>query len=322
VSDPLPSWRDGPTKQAILGLLDRVDEIAPGRRVAVFDNDGTLWCEKPNYIQLDFLVAELRAGVAQTPELVQRPEYRAVLERDKEALGSLGIARVASTLIELFDGIAPEVFDERVRAFFASAQHVSGRPYPQLVYQPMVELIQALRAVGVVTYIVSGGGTEFVRAVSNDLYGIPAWHVVGTTITYDVDDVDGVPTLRRTARILGDPNEGDVKVSNMRLHLGTRPIVAGGNSAGDARMLDYVQGADRDGLALLVDHDDAGREYAYASVAGTFDAEPILETAARRQWAVVSMRDDWTQVFSESTDSNRPSSEGTREHAAATRIVR
>jgi phosphoserine phosphatase len=297
MSDPLPSWREGPTKMAILELLDRVDDIDPDRRVAVFDNDGTLWCEKPNYIQLDFLVSELRSGVARTPELAQRPEYRAILDGDKDAMAPLGIVRVALALVELFDGIAPEVFDARVRAFFGAATHPSGRAYSQLVYQPMLELLDALRAAGIVPYVATGGGTEFVRAVSHDLYGIPPWNVVGTAITYAVDDVEGVPTLRRTSAVLGDANEGDVKVSNIRLHLGTRPVLAAGNSAGDARMLDYVQGADRDGLAILLDHDDDAREYAYPSYAGTFDAEPVLETAARRQWTVVSMRDDWTQIF-------------------------
>ena len=297
-ADPLPSWRDGLPKQTLLDLLDRVDDVDPARRVAVFDNDGTLWCEKPNYLQLDFLVAQLHDEIGRRPELADRPEYRAVLDGDREAISALGLVRVALALVELFEGTAPDVFDQRVRAFFAEAHHTSGRRYPELTYRPMIELVDALRAVGVVPFIVSGGGTEFMRAVCQELYGIPPWHVVGTAVTYVVGDADGVPTLRRTSHVLGDANEGDVKVSNVRLHLGTRPILAAGNSAGDARMLDYVLGADRDGVALLVNHDDTEREYAYESVAGTFDAAPVLETAARRQWTVASMRDDWTQVFS------------------------
>jgi phosphoserine phosphatase len=297
--DPLPSWRDGAAKTTLLDLIRHIDDVDPARRVAVFDNDGTLWCEKPNYLQLDFFVWHLRDEVGRRPELADRPEYRAVLDGDHEALGSLGIVPVALALVELFDGASPEAFDQRVRTFFAEAEHPSGRPYLSMTYRPMVELLDSLRAAGVVPFIVSGGGTEFVRTVGEDLYGIPPWHVVGTAVTYTVDDVDGVPTLHRTARVLGEADEGDVKVSNIRLHLGTRPILAAGNSAGDARMLDYVLGRDGDGVALLVDHDDADREYAYESVAGTFEGEPVLQTAARRQWTVASMRDDWAEVFGE-----------------------
>lgn len=299
IDDPLPSWREGDVKATLLGLLDRVADIDPLERVAVFDNDGTLWCEKPNYQQLDFFVAELRARTAHDADLGQRAEYRALLDGDGDAIASMGVVRVALALVELFDGMTPEDFDERIRAFFSGALHPSGRTYRSLVYLPMVELVDALRSAGIIPFIVTGGGTEFVRAVSLDLYGIPPWHVVGTTVTYAVDDVDGVPTLRRTARVLGDANEGDAKVSNIRLHLGTRPILAAGNSAGDARMLDYVQGGDRGGVTLLVSHDDAEREYQYESVAGTFDAEPVLATATRRRWTVASMRDDWLRVFPE-----------------------
>lgn len=296
-ADLLPSWVDGPSKQALLDLLTHVDEVDPVRRVAVLDNDGTLWCEKPAYIQFDFLVHELRGDVIRSPEHADRPEYRALLEGDDAAVRDMGLLRIALALIELFDDVAPEAFDRRIRDFFATATHPSGQSYGELVYRPMLELLDALRTAEVTPFIVTGGGTEFVRAVSQELYGIPPWHVVGTTVTYRVEDADGVPVLRRTADVLGRPDEGDVKVSNIRLHLGTRPILAAGNSAGDARMLDYALGTDGDGLALLIDHDDADREYAYASVAGTFDAEPVLETAARRQWTVASMREDWATVF-------------------------
>jgi phosphoserine phosphatase len=296
-SDPLPSWNDGPTKNTLVDLLHGVADIDPARRVAVFDNDGTLWCEKPNYTQFDFLVGELREAVAKAPELRTRPEYAALLDGDAEAMHAVGLIPIALALVELSAGMGPEAFDQRVRAFFDNAVHASGRSYRALTYAPMVELLDALRDVGITPFLVTGGGVEFVRAVCEDLYDIPQWHVVGTTVTYDVDDVDGVPVLRRTAQVLGDPNEGDAKVSNIRLHLGTRPILAAGNSAGDARMLDYSLGADGDGIALLVDHDDDEREYAYESVAGTFEAEPVLETARRRGWTVASMRNDWNRMF-------------------------
>jgi phosphoserine phosphatase len=168
-----------------------------------------------------------------------------------------------------------------------------------MTYAPMIELLDEVRAAGILPFIVSGGGNEFVRAVCRDLYGVPPWHVVGTSIAYRVDDEDGTPVLRRTAEIVGGANEGDQKVSNIRLHLGVRPVLAVGNSAGDARMLDHTAGTDGAGLAVLIDHDDADREYAYASEAGTFDAEPILDTADRRGWTVVSMRHDWNRVFAD-----------------------
>jgi phosphoglycolate phosphatase-like HAD superfamily hydrolase len=296
-TDPLPSWNDGPTKDTLVDLLHGVADIDPARRVAVFDNDGTLWCEKPNYTQFDFLVGELLEAVATTPELRVRPEYAALLDGDAEAMHAVGLIPIAHALVELSRGMGPEAFDQRVRAFFDNAVHASGRSYRALTYAPMVELLDALRDAGITPFLVTGGGAEFVRAVCEELYAIPQWHVVGTTVTYDVDDVEGVPVLRRTAQVLGDPNEGDAKVSNIRLHLGTRPILAAGNSAGDARMLDYVLGADGDGVALLVDHDDDEREYAYESVAGTFEAEPVLETARRRGWTVASMRNDWNRMF-------------------------
>lgn len=295
--DRLPSWRPGRTREALLDLLDSVDEVDPARRVAVFDNDGTLWCERPHYPQFDFLVAELRARAASDRSVQERPEYGALLDGDAPRLAELGLVRVALALVELFDGMTPTAFETQVRAFFDRARHPTGRSYRQLAYVPMLELIAALRQVGITPVIATGGGAEFVRAISHDLYGIPPWHVIGTTVTYQVEDRDGVPNPRRTATLLGEANEGAQKVANLHLHLGTRPVLAAGNSAGDAQMLDYVQGADGDGLALLLDHDDPEREFRYDSRAGTFEAEPVMVTAARRGWAVVSMRDDWRVVF-------------------------
>lgn len=297
--DPLPSWQDGEARTALLDLLARVAEVPPDRRVAVLDNDGTLWTERPSYVQQDFLVAELHRRAGADPGLRDREEYAAVLDGDMAAVEEMGRLRVAGALVELGSGTSPEDYERRVRDFFDTATHPTGRSYRAVVYRPMVELLGALRRAGITPVIVSGGGVEFVRAVSSDLYGIPPWHVLGSTVTYEVADVDGVPTLVRTGSLFGDVNEGDAKVANIRLHLGTRPVLAAGNSAGDARMLDYVQGADGDGLALLVHHDDDEREEAYESVAASFDAEPVLDTAAHRGWTVASMRDDWRHVFGE-----------------------
>ena len=264
----------------------------------MFDNDGTLWCEKPNYTQLDFFVAELRRAVGDRAELGKRPEYAAILDGDRAAMADLGLERLALALLELFAGLRPEEFEERARAFIMKANHPElGFPYANAIYQPMLELLELLRAHSFSTFIVSGGGTEFVRAVSRDLYGIDPEGVVGTLVIYEFVRQDGVPTLIRTARLQGEANEGATKISNIQVHLGRRPILAGGNSAGDAEMLEYAA-AGNPGLGLLVDHDDSEREYQYASEAGTFEAsEPIVETARRLGWTVASMRRDWQQIF-------------------------
>lgn len=295
--DLLPAWRAGPARRRLLDLLEHADELPPHRRVAVFDNDGTLWCERPRYPQLDFFAHVLRERVRTDPAVAEEPAFAALLDDDLAALAELGIEDAVARLTGMFAGLAPPDYTGLVRRFFDEATHPWGGSYRSVVYQPMVELLQALRAAGITPMIVSGGGQEFVRAVSLDLYGIPPWHVIGTTVAYDVVDDDGVPVLRRTGRVLGGISEGDAKVANVRLHLGTTPVLAAGNSAGDGRMLDFTTAGDGASLALLVDHDDDEREEAYESRAGSFEAEPILTTAARRGWTVVSVRDDWRTVF-------------------------
>ena len=297
-TDPLPSWRPGPVRDAVVGFLDAVVEVDPARRVAVFDNDGTIWCERPSYAQFDFLRHGLAGAVGRSPELGERPEYRAVLDGDRAALADLGLARVAMALTEVFADITPEDFDREVRAFFADARNpVLDRPLRDLLYVPMLELVDALRARGVTVCIVTGGGTEFVRAVSLDLYDVPPERVVGTMIRYRYERRDGRPVLLRTAELDGPANEGSAKIEAIQHHLGRRPLLAAGNSLGDREMLELVA-ADSPSLALLVDHDDAEREFAYASEAGTIaDAEPITDIGRRSGWVVVSMQRDWETVF-------------------------
>ena len=295
----LPSWNDGPTRTALVDFLDAATHLPPAERVAVFDNDGTLWCEKPNYVQLDFLVGQLVGAVADRPALADRPEYRAVLGRDQAALAAMGLERVALALLELCEGITPEEFEARVRAFFRDARHPDrAAPYADLRYTPMLELLDALRARHFSVFVVSGGGTEFLRAVSESLYGVTPEGVVGTQVAYRLVRIDGRPRLVRTTELVGDPNEGEAKITAIQRMLGRRPLLAGGNSAGDTEMLEYATAFDGPSMALLIDHDDGEREYAYESVAGTLDrAEPILETAGRLGWTVVSMRRDWSTVF-------------------------
>ena len=300
MTDPvLPSWRPGPTRDAVVDFLDAAGDIPLEQRLAVFDNDGTLWCEKPHYTQLAFFVWELRHAVVSRPELRGVPEYSALLDGDAAALAGFGLGRVAIALVSLFEGLEPERFEQRVQTFFAETRHPdSGLRYEEMIYQPMLELLAALEQRGFTNCIVTGGGTEFLRAVSQRVYGVPQERVVGTLVTYDIDRRDGRPVLVRRAEAQGAVNEGDAKISNIQVALGRRPALAGGNSPGDAAMLDYVASGDGPSLALLVNHDDPDREYAYESVAGTFTAdESVRDTAARLGWTQVSMRDDWSTVF-------------------------
>lgn len=297
----LPSWRDGATRTAIVSFLDRVDEIPPDERVAVFDNDGTMWCEKPQYTQLEFMLAELASAAGADDSLRAKPEFRALLAGDREALAGMGLERVIFALVDLHTGLTPEEFDARVADFFATARHADrGVAYRAQRYQPMLEVMDELRARGFDFYIVTGGGSEFVRVIAEDFYGVKPEGVVGSQVAYEIDRLDdGSLRLLRTGDIVASgPNEGITKPTNIQRVLGRRPVVAGGNSAGDAEMLQYAQSYDGPSLALLVDHDDSEREYAYESKAGTFESdESILETADRLGWVVASIKNDWSTVF-------------------------
>ncbi|MEO1055945.1 MAG: HAD family hydrolase [Actinomycetota bacterium] len=298
----LPSWREGSTRTQIVDFLAKVHTIPPEERVAVFDNDGTLWCEKPNYIQADFLMSELRQAVAADPAVGDRAEYRALLDRDLVALAEIGLPRAAMALIDLHTGLTPEEHALRVATFADVYRHPDRAvPMRQLRYQPMLELIEALRLEGFDVYLVSAGGSEFMRVVSSDFYGVQPEGVVGSEIDYDLVRRDNTVHLVRAGIVAGArANEGSDKPANIQRALGRRPCVAAGNSPGDADMLRYAAGHRGPSLSLVVDHDDADREYSYASAAGTFETdESILETASTEGWVVVSMRDDWDTVFSE-----------------------
>ena len=204
-------------------------------RVAYFDNDGTLWCERPNYVQLDFFLDALRKRVAQDPSIGERDEFAALLSGDQAAVTGIGLQRIALALAGLFEGMKPEEFAAAAREFIGRAAHPTlGRPTRSVTYQPMLELIAELRRRDFTVGIVTGGGTEFVRAISDDLYGVPAELVVGTLIGYDVSrDGESPPVIRRTSDLLGVANEGSAKVANIQTQLGRRPILAAGNSGGD-----------------------------------------------------------------------------------------
>jgi len=299
MSDVLPSWRPGPTRDAVLAFLEAAPDIAPQDRLACFDNDGTLWCEKPNYVQLEFLLRALATHVAAEPHLKEKPEFAALLGGDTAAMQELGLARIAMALTGLFDGMRAEDFGAQVRDFMAGASHPTlDRPLRTTVYQPMLELVAALRALDFTVTVVTGGGTEFVRALSHDLYDVPPEHVVGTLIEYDYAKGADGPVLTRSTRLLGDPNEGPAKVVHIQTQLGRRPVFAAGNTGGDREMLEWAHGAAGPSLAVLIDHDDPDREFRYEGQGvTTADVESITEVGRREGWIVVSMAKDWETVF-------------------------
>ncbi|WP_028644120.1 HAD family hydrolase [Nocardioides sp. URHA0020] len=301
MDEVLPSWRSGATRDAVVAFLDAARTVPIEQRVACFDNDGTLWCERPTYAQLDFFVDALTSAVHADPRLSATPEFAALLSGDRASIGEIGLERIALALTGLFQGVAPEEFTARVREFMSRARHPSlGRAVRNSTYAPMLELIAELRRLDFSVFIVTGGGTEFVRAISQDLYGVPPEAVVGSLIDYDfvAAQADSAPTLVRSNRLVGAANEGAVKVTHIQTQLGRRPILAAGNSGGDREMLEWAAGAGETTLALLVDHDDPIREFAYVSTAETLDeAEPIADVGARLGWTVVSMAEDWDAVF-------------------------
>ena len=298
--DSLTSWRPGATRDAVVGFLDAAGQVPIADRVAYFDNDGTLWCERPSPVQVEFFLDALRRHVADNPSSGEREEFAAVLSGDRAAIATIGLERVALALAGLFEGLTPEKFTAETRAFMSTAQHPTlGRPLNAVIYQPMRELLDELRRRDFTVGIVTGGGTEFVRAISDDLYGVPAELVVGSLIGYQFTrDEEDRPVIRRTSRLLGAANEGPPKVTNIQTQLGRRPILAGGNSGGDREMLEWALAAEGPSLALLIDHDDPAREFQYTSTAGTFiETEPITDVGSRLGWTIVSIALDWDVVF-------------------------
>lgn len=297
---PLPSWRPGPTRDSLLAFLDRARDVPVDERVAYVDNDGTMWCEKPTYVQFDFFVDALAKRAREDPSLRDRPELAAVLSGDMTAIGEIGLAKVAAALAALFDGQTPDEFAAAVDEFLGRYRHRTlGANLDGVIYQPMLELLDELRARDFTIGIVTGGGTEFVRQAAKRCYSVEPGMVVGTLIgyTFDRDDA-GRPVVRRTAAQTGAANEGGPKVEHIQAQIGRPPILAVGNSSGDREMLEWAQASRHDGLGVLIDHDDDAREFAYQSVAATFDDdEAITTTGQRLGWLIVSMKNDWDTVF-------------------------
>ena len=294
----LDSWNDGPTKSAIIDFVGRVstegpDFVAPQDRIAVFDNDGTLWCEKPAYIQLDFLVRRMAQQAADNPVLADHQPYTAAAAGDLNWFGDAvtkhydgddsDLKTLAVGVLSAYQGMTVDEHARHVTQFFAQARHPSlDRPYTACGYLPMIELLRYLESAGFTCYIVSGGGRDFMRPVTGAMYGVGPERVIGSAVEVQYRDGDVYTTAQ--PEFLSD---GPVKPARIWGRTGRRPIFAAGNSNGDIEMLEYTRG-----LRLLVRHDDPDREFDY--VAG---AEKALATAAEQSWTVASIRNDWSTVF-------------------------
>jgi phosphoserine phosphatase len=302
-ADPLPSWRDGACKRALLGFVAAVttqggpDFVRPAERIVTFDNDGTLWVEQPMYTQFLFILDRLRALAPQNPDWQQDPVFRAALAGDMHgaaAGGTEGLLRLAGAAQA---GTSPEAFRLVAAEWLATARDAKwSRPYTALVYPPMLEVLAFLGAHGFTTFIVSGGGVEFVRAFSEEIYGIPPHRIVGSTFALVPGEQDGRVTLTRESRV-DFVDDGPGKPVGIARHIGQRPIAAFGNSDGDYHMLRYaIEGPGRR-LGMIVRHDDPGREYEYDRQSHVGRLARALDEAPARGWQVVSMRDDWERVF-------------------------
>ena len=303
-SDPLPSWNEGSAKQAILDFVAAVthegspDFVPVPERIATFDNDGTLWPEQPMYVQLAFALDRVKALAPEHPEWKDKPHFKAILDGDLKALSALGEKEAVELLMETHAGITTEEFAQIVKDWLATAKHPRfNRPYTELVYQPMIELLAYLRANGFKTFIVSGGGIEFLRPWTEKVYGIPPEQVIGSSIKTKFQIKDGIPELFRLPEV-DFVNDKDGKPAGINQHIGRRPIAAFGNSDGDLEMLQWTTlPPGRRRLGLIVHHTDAEREYAYdrKSPFGRLDA--ALDAAAANGWVVVDMKRDWKRVF-------------------------
>jgi phosphoglycolate phosphatase-like HAD superfamily hydrolase len=288
--DRLPSWRDGAPKSALLSFIDGVTTrgpswVQPEQRIATFDIDGTLWCEKPMYIQADFIFRRLREMAAADPTKADEQPWKAIVENDRAWLADLlhHIPELLKAVGQAYSGITTDAFADEVRDFFATVRHPTlGVPYTAVSYAPMRELIQLLEASVFEVYVCTGGGRDFVRVVSEEALGLPSQRIIGSASTLEYRDGD----VYRTEGVEMPIDDGPGKPVHIWARVGRKPLLAGGNSDGDIAMLESAA------MGVLIHHDDAEREFAYDD-----GAELALKEADVRGWTVVSMRDDFANVF-------------------------
>ncbi|MGQ3673951.1 HAD family hydrolase [Xanthobacter sp. TB0139] len=303
MADALPSWNEGQAKQAVQDFVARVtdphgkDFMPADERIAVFDNDGTLWVEQPMYTQLAFALDRLKEMAPQHPEWAANPMLKAAMDGDLKTLTADDYKGLMELVMVTHAGMTPEAFQKAVTDWLATAKHPRfGKAYTQLVYQPMLELMDYLRENGFKTYIVSGGGIEFMRPWTGRIYGVPPAQVVGSSIKTTFTMVDGAPTLIRQPQI-NFIDDGAGKPVGINAHIGQRPIAAFGNSDGDMQMLQWVTGGEGPSFGLIVHHTDAEREYAYDRHSSFGRLDKALDAAPAEGWVVVDMKKDWKLIF-------------------------
>ena len=309
-SDPLHSWNDGPAKQAITKFVQTTTDqssssyVPHEERIATFDQDGTLWVEHPVYTQVIYCLDRVPVVVKEKAELAKVEPFKTVLSGDHEAIAKLTMADLLKIVAAAITGMSVEDYTTEIKKWLDTAKDSRWkRPYTELTYLPMIELLKYLRANGYRTYIVTGGGQDFVRVYAEDVYGIPPEQVVGTSvgISYGYDK-NGRPFLKRDPKLLlNDDNAG--KPEGIHLMIGRRPYAAFGNSIGDRQMLEYTKAGQGERLGMLVLHDDAQREYAYGPALGLPDTkvgtftQTLYEEAKKDGWFVISMKNDWKRIF-------------------------
>ncbi len=309
-ADPLPSWNDGPAKQAILDFVKTTTDkaspkfVAPEDRIATFDQDGTTWVEQPIYSQVLFMFDRVAELAPQHPEWKTKPPFKAIATGDKEAMAKFTLKDIEVLAMATHTGMTTDAFQTIVKDWMAKAKHPRfDEPYPQMVYQPMIEVMKYLRDNGYKTYIVTGGGQDFVRAYAQPVYGIPPEQIIGSALdTQYVYNKEGQGILMRDPKLLLN-NNGVGKAEDIYLFIGKHPKAAFGNTEGDREMLEYTQANGGASLEMLVLHDDAAREYAYGPATGLPDtkvgtfSQALYDEAKAKGWTVISMKNDWKQIF-------------------------
>ncbi|GHO82085.1 HAD family hydrolase [Dictyobacter formicarum] len=297
----LASWRDGSTKQAILNFVQQVSAqdsptyVPPAERIAAFDNDGTLWCEKPSYVQEIFVIKYFHEQAELHPELREVQPFKAFVENDRAYFQALSIQEVDKLILQAVSDMPQDEYVQKVRSFFQESLHPHyQRPFTEMAYAPMIELMAYLRQHEFQIYLVTGGETDFVRQVAEKMYEVPHSHVIGSSVMVKLETHHDQPRLIRQKSMLEPLNEGPGKVINMHVHIGQAPILAVGNSNGDLDMLLYTEHQARPNLPLLIHHDDSEREFAY-----DHGAERALQAATMHDWNIISMKNDFNHIFSE-----------------------
>ena len=309
-TDPLPSWNAGRAKNAIVDFVQASTDptnpmfVRQEERIATFDLDGTLWVEHPIYAQLAYALDRVPAVIAKRPVLKDLEPFKTVLSGNHEAIATLSLPDIEKILAATLTGMTVEDFDASADEYLTTATHPRWhRPYTDLVYQPMLEVLQYLRANGFKTYIVTGGGQDFVRTYAAEVYGVPPEQVIGSAgaTKYGYDQQNRPILVKEPELLLNDNDAG--KPEGIHFMIGRRPVFAFGNSSGDRQMLEYTRSANHPGLAMLVLHDDAEREYAYGPAEGLPDTkvgtlpQSLYDEAKRQGWVVVSMESDWKRIF-------------------------